>query len=159
MKFAVHCYYLKEGSYISVSHELKEVEIEPNGSLPKTLSIQYDAALHDDGIRRSFDPRANWDQWTSGANPFSRIVNLHYLPALGLTYLQDCMVDCALRLFPQLKVQLPEDKVYQFNSKFDFIDLLNEPVDPNWAEGFFGPAMAFPSPKKQKGPSTYVWKK
>lgn len=155
MKFAVHCYFLKEGSHISVSHELQEVEIQPDGSLPKFLSIKYDAALHDDEVRRKFDPRANWDQWTSGANPFTRTVELEYLPALGLTYLQNCMVAVALKLFPQFKVQLPEDKIYKMTPAFE--NIFNEPFDSHWADGLLGQTVRFP--KKQKGPDTYVWKK
>jgi hypothetical protein len=145
----VNCYFIREGG--KLTHQQIDLEPRFEGALPETYFISYDAAL-DENVRDRFDPRANWDQWCTGKDPFARKVELQLTQAFGCTYLDSTLYKSALKHFPQLNVpKTPIDEMITYHHP-SIKDMLNdqdwEPINLTFKDMMKKP--------KKKAPDTFV---
>jgi len=137
-----NCYFVHENGRIQ--HQQKEIHLHFEGNIPQTIMVSYDAALLDENVRAKFDPRASWDTWTSGADPFARKVDVQLTAAFGLTYLDSVLHNRFLKQYPHLRE--PKEEVF-------FKGTLKESY---WSEGGLFSAAAWMSRgPKPKAPDTF----
>jgi hypothetical protein len=102
-------YFVKKNG--SVGSAVIEIELTRTEKLPRFVQYSYDTAL-DDEVFRKFDPRLDWNQWTSNMNPFLVTEECKHVPRLGLTYLAEPLYSNALKKFPNLNLANTEEKTF-----------------------------------------------
>ena len=119
-----------------------------DGTFPSEIEHEYDAALVDDDARRRFDPRADWDSWTTGKDPFARRVKLFHTPALGVSFLDHLLLARFKSRFAHLWVDL--SKEFLGPTKFE-AEMINQ-VKQNYFESWL-----VPTKRCTNGEEEFLW--